>query len=179
MVILNYMGAHTSAQADLAVRRSMDALRRIVQAIRVASRAAERDFGLSGAQLFVLQRLAEAKSASVNELARRTLTHQSSVSVVLQRLVEKKLVQRDTSPADGRQVVLSLTPKGKQLVRKSPQAAQDRLIAAIHKLSPAHRKALACLLELVADDAIEARLAPPLFFEDSHNKQPRKSNGSR
>jgi len=55
-----------------------------VQALRVSSRAAERDVGLSAAQLFVLDRLAGADQAlCVNELAQRTLTHQSSVSVVV------------------------------------------------------------------------------------------------
>jgi DNA-binding MarR family transcriptional regulator len=152
----------------------MDSIRRIVQALRIASRAAERNYGLSAAQLFVLQRLAETPSASVNEVARRTLTHQSSASVVLHRLVEKKLVQRDVSPSDGRQVVLSLTARGRQLVRKSPQAEQDRLIAAIQALSPSHRQMLASLLERVADDAVGGGQTPSLFFEDSHHKAPRK-----
>ena len=35
----------------------MDALRRVVRALRVSARAAERRFGISGAQLFVLEKL--------------------------------------------------------------------------------------------------------------------------
>ena len=60
----------------------MDALRRVVRALRVSARTAERRFGISGAQLFVLERLAEASAPSVDDLAKRTLTHQSSVSLV-------------------------------------------------------------------------------------------------
>jgi DNA-binding MarR family transcriptional regulator len=59
----------------------LDAVRRIVQALRESSRQAERQVGLSGAQLFVLQKLAESPASSVNELAARTHTHQSSVSL--------------------------------------------------------------------------------------------------
>ncbi len=61
----------------------LDAIRRIVQALRESSRAAEKRVGLSGAQLFVLQTLGESPGLSLNELAERTRTHQSSVSVVV------------------------------------------------------------------------------------------------
>ena len=66
--------------------------------LRVASRAAERDVGLGAAQLFVLHKLEEAPRLSLNELAERTRTHQSSVSVVVRRLVNRGLVAR-TAPA--------------------------------------------------------------------------------
>src|SRR4051794_8130303 len=69
------------------VRAIMDAIRRIVRVLRVSSRAAEKQVGLSGAQLFVLHKLADTPALSLNELADRTRTHQSSVSVVVQRLV--------------------------------------------------------------------------------------------
>ena len=49
--------------ADPAARMILDAIRRIVQALRVASREAEASVGLSGAQLFVLQKLAAAERA--------------------------------------------------------------------------------------------------------------------
>src|SRR3954468_11045805 len=132
------MGSHTKAQdnspASDSARRVLDSIRRIAQSIRLASRAAERVSGLSGAQLFVLQKLADGEAASLNDLAARTLTHQSSVSVVVQRLVDRKLVTRAASRDDARRVVLSLTPAGRALVRKSPQAAQERLIEAIESL---------------------------------------------
>jgi len=56
------------------VRRVLDAVRRIVQVLRVSSRAAEKLVGLSAAQLFVLHRLEETQAISLNELAERTLT---------------------------------------------------------------------------------------------------------
>ena len=58
----------------------MDAVRRIVQALRRSSVAASSAVGLSGAQLFVLQQLSLAeKPLSLADLAARTLTDQSSV----------------------------------------------------------------------------------------------------
>ena len=72
-------------------REVLDAIRRIVQALRESSRAAEKGVGLSSAQLFVLQTLQETPGLSLNELAERTRTHQSSVSVVVTKLARQRL----------------------------------------------------------------------------------------
>ena len=170
------MGTHTT-QAD--ARRVMDAIRRIVKALRIASRAAEQRFGLSGAQLFVLQKLGEGKASSLNELADRTRTHQSSVSVVVQRLVDRRLVVRTPSKNDARRIVLSLTPKGQALVRAAPQAAQERLIESIEDLSAAKCRELASLLEKIAQSAVVDADPPPMLFEESHTSRKRKRNGPR
>jgi DNA-binding MarR family transcriptional regulator len=156
----------------------LDSIRRIVQTIRVASRAVERRFGLSAAQLFVLQRLSESEATSVNELAARTLTHQSSVSVVLSRLVARGLVARSTDRADARRVVLNVTAKGRALVRRAPAAAQERLIDAIDGLPAPKRRELADLLARVADHAADTAAPPALFFEEPKVTKG-NSNGSR
>jgi DNA-binding MarR family transcriptional regulator len=170
------MGSHTNA-ADS--RRVMDAIRRIVKSLRVASRDAERRLGLSGAQLFVLQKLAERQAQSINELADRTRTHQSSVSVVVHRLVDRRLVARTPAKNDARRIVLSLTEKGRTLVRQSPRAAPKRLIDSVEKLPVAKRHELAELLEKIAHDALGDSDPPPMFFEESTTQSKRKKNGSR
>lgn len=67
----------------------MNALRRIVRFSRLADREVEAACIISAAQLFVLHVLVDEPAASVSELARRTLTDQSSVSTVVARLVER------------------------------------------------------------------------------------------
>src|SRR3982751_2525470 len=57
----------------------VDALRRIVRGLHRSHRLAEQRWQLSAAQLLVLQRLADSPTSSVNELADRTYTHQSTV----------------------------------------------------------------------------------------------------
>jgi DNA-binding MarR family transcriptional regulator len=171
------MGAHTIssiAAGDPSVRGALDGIRRIVQALRSSSRSAEQRVGVSGAQLFVLQRLAAEPDLSVNELAERTLTHQSSVSVVVQRLVAKRLVGRHTSPADGRRAVLRLTQRGQALLETAPGAAQDRLIAGLLRLSSVERRTLARGLERLLDAMGEEGAAPaPMFFEEGGAEAPR------
>jgi DNA-binding MarR family transcriptional regulator len=145
-----------------------------VQALRISSRAAERNVGLSAAQLFVLDRLAGAdRPLSVNELAERTLTHQSSVSVVVQKLEQRGLIERLRSADDARRAQLSLTSVAKKLMKKAPRAAQDRIIDAVNTMPPNDRRKLAALLSELArqvgggDEADE----PSMFFEDRQAKR--------
>src|SRR5438046_2345829 len=84
-----------------------NALRKLVRAVRLSSNEVHRALGISGSQLFVLQQLIEAPKASLRDLARLTHTDHSSVSVVVARLVNRKLVARKTSAVDGRRVELS------------------------------------------------------------------------
>ncbi|HEX8792004.1 MAG TPA: MarR family transcriptional regulator [Polyangiaceae bacterium] len=118
------------------IRAVMDGLRRIVGDLRLSAREAERGAGISGAQLFVLQTLSESSAQSLNDLADRTLTDQSSVSVVVKRLVERKLVTRKPSEEDGRRVELALTAAGRRLLARCPEPTQARLVSALRRLSP-------------------------------------------
>jgi DNA-binding MarR family transcriptional regulator len=129
--------------------------------------------GLSGAQLFVLQKLAVEPALSVNELAERTLTHQSSVSVVVQRLLAKGLVARRWSPEDGRRAVVSLTRRGQALLKKAPGAAQDRLIAGLLRLGATERRTLAKGLERLLQAMGEGAAPAPMFFEEPPRRRRR------
>jgi DNA-binding MarR family transcriptional regulator len=169
------MGSHTSAfGAD--VRATLDAFRRIVQTLRSSSREAERHVGLSAAQLFALQQLASMAGASINDLAARTFTHQSSVSVVVQRLVSRRLVAKTTSADDRRRVRLSVTEAGRALLRRSPEPIQERLIAGIATLGAGERRALVGALTTIADTLAVGEGAPPMLFEDGKG---RKAAGRR
>jgi DNA-binding MarR family transcriptional regulator len=144
----------------------MDDLRRIVRGLRLSARAAERQFGLSSAQLFVLQRLAEARAPSLAELAERTLTDQSSVSVVVARLEERGLVARTRSTSDARRFELALSAAGHALLRQAPEPAQARLVAGLTSLRPAELRAVANALGLLSRLMGVSDEAPGLFFEE-------------
>lgn len=158
------------------IQKVLDAVRRIVRALRVSSRRAEKNLGLSGAQLFVLQKIGEGPGLSLNELAEKTLTHQSSVSVVVSRLVEKGFIERKVSKDDGRRMTLGLTATGKRCIRKSPEAVQRKLIAALELLPAAERRKLADLFTLVVSNAGLSHETPALLFEEESTRPrtPRK-----
>jgi DNA-binding MarR family transcriptional regulator len=139
----------------------LDGIRRLVQFLRVTGRP------VSSAQVFVLQTLAESPAPlSVNELAARTLTHQSSVSVVLKRLEESRLVSKRPGQ-DGRRVEVSLTGKGRQALRRMPDAPQGRLIAGLQRMAARQRRELARGLGgLLVALGVPSKGAPPMFFEE-------------
>lgn len=133
--------------SDGRVDALMDAFRRIVQALRSSHRAAAY-LNLTGAQLFVINALHDAhRPLSVRELAARTRTDPSTVSVVVTRLVKRGLVQRDRAADDSRRAELSLTRRGVSLQRKAPTTvAQERLLEALDSLSPRDAAVLQRLL---------------------------------
>jgi len=171
------MGSHAS---DEQVRAVVEGVRRLVRALRESSREAETRVGISGAQLFVLQQLAGAPALSVSDLAERTLTHQSSVSVVVQRLVTAGLVARTPSATDGRRSELRLTARGRNLLRSSPRLAQERFIDAVRALPGARRRQLAsCLHDVVARMRLDGGAAT-MFFEDGPARsRSRRTNARR
>jgi MarR family transcriptional regulator, lower aerobic nicotinate degradation pathway regulator len=155
----------------------LDDFRRIVRVLRESSRAAEGMLGVSGAQLFVLKALADAPVLSVNELAERTRTHQSTVSVVVRKLVERGFICRRTSESDARRLELELTQSGRALLGRAPLAAQDKLILGLENLPIPERKSLAAALKhLVQAMALEGE-APQMFFEE--DEAPAKGKGAR
>jgi len=171
-----HMGTQADAQAgerprgasaaDRATRDVLDAIRRIVRALRESSRAAERSVGIGAAQLFVLQRIAAAPGLSLNELAARTFTHQSSVSVVVSRLVERGLLTRTRGGGDdARRISISATPAGRALLARAPAAAQERLLAGLGLMGAGSRRQLAELLGRLVDSMALPDRNPPMFFE--------------
>lgn len=160
------MGSHSSDGERGDTRAILDAIRSIVRALRESSRAAEKRLGLSGAQLFVLLKLSGTRALSLKELAERTLTHQSSVSVVASKLVDGGFVERAPSRIDRRRIELTLTRKGRALLGRAPEAAQDQLIAAIEALSGPRRRSLAKELRALASAMSVSARVPTMFFEE-------------
>jgi DNA-binding MarR family transcriptional regulator len=151
--------------------RILDDLRRIVRVLRESSRTAERELGVSGAQLFALKVVAQVPSLSLGEVAVRTRTHQSTVSVVVKRLVAAGLVRKVADDDDARRVVLQVTERGRALLRRAPEAGQERLLAGLARLPQARRTALAAHLgELAIAMGLEGEPAP-MFFEDAPRRR--------
>lgn len=144
----------------------MDSLRAVVRALRISTRAVEKEIGISGAQLFVLQQLEDAPARSVNDLADRTSTHQSSVSTVVSRLVERGLARREASPVDGRRMEISITERGRRLLENAPRTAQLRMQDAMRRLGPERVNALAENLEALVREAGFSSDPVSMFFEE-------------
>lgn len=151
--------------------RVLNAFRNLVKALRLADRAGLKKHGLGSSQIYILHALGRESQLSVNELAQRTGTDQSTVSVVVNKLVEKGFVASNRAESDGRRVELSLTPKGRQVLRNLPPPVQESIVAGVSRLPPARARVLAdTLQEIVRGLGIDDEHPPMMFEEDGRSK---------
>ncbi len=158
------------AATNVEIEPVFNSLRRLVHSLHAASRESERQLGVTGAQLFVLTQLRESPSLSINALAERTMTHQSTVSVVVRRLVRRKLVKKVRAADDARRVELTLTPAGSRLLKRAPEVMQVRLARAIESMNADDRAALARGLGHLVSEFGAADAPVTMFFETLGNR---------
>ena len=144
----------------------LNSFRGLVKALRLADRAGLKEHGLGASQLYVLHELKRDSPLSVNDLAERTATDQSTVSVVVAKLIDKGFVARERDEKDARRLNLTLTAKGLLTVRNLPPPIQHLIIEGVQRLPPPRAKALAESLRdickvLGIDDA-----HPPMLLAD-------------
>ena len=164
--VVNQPESPTAAEQRV-IAEVMDGIRAVVRALRLNTRAIEKQLGISLAQLWVLQILAEKPADSLNELALATATHQSSVSVVVRRLVEREFVTRTTAHEDKRRVRIELTESGRALLAEAPPTVQVSLVAGLRRLPPEGREQLGILMrEWLTASGLDLSSAPPMLMED-------------
>jgi len=136
----------------------------VVGALARSARSVERRTGVTTAQLFVLRQLGERGRLSLTEVAERTLTRQSTVSVVVSRLVKQGLVRRVRAADDRRRLELSLTVAGRRVLADAPEPTTGRLLNALDQLTGAQLAALRSGLDaLIGALGLERRSASMLF----------------
>jgi DNA-binding MarR family transcriptional regulator len=140
-------------------------LRVVVGALSQSARAVERRTGITNAQLFLLQQIESAGPLSVSELAQRARTQQSTVSIVVARLVRARLATSVRTAADARRAAVSLTTGGRALLRRAPTPPTADVLRAVERLSPLNARRLADgLAALVRSLGLLSR-PPGLLFE--------------
>ena len=120
---------------------------------RLREQANPGDFTWS--QKSVLIRLEREGPATVTTLARAEGMRPQSMGATVSTLEQAGLVTGSPDPADGRQTILSITPRCRELIRATRAAKEDWLFHAIQaKLAPQEQDELAralALLNRVAD----------------------------
>ncbi len=100
------------------------ALRRIIRATDFSAKVLARETELTTSQLLVLQLLEPNKSLTVGEVAKHVNLNQATVTTIVDRLEERQLVRRHKGKADRRQVFVSLTQEGKDMLTQAPKLLQ-------------------------------------------------------
>ncbi len=108
--------------------------RLIYGSVRQHFREVEQTCGISGSQVWILQEVARKNGIGVSELAGLLSIHQSTCSLLVEKLVARGLIIKERSTQDQRRVGLSLTETAGALLAKAPGPAQGVLPEALMRL---------------------------------------------
>lgn len=140
------------------------ALRRIMRAVDIHSRKLEREAGLSGPQLVLMQALRELGAVPIGTLARHVQVSQATATVLVDRLEAKGLAARGRCAEDGRKVLVRLTGAGTRQLRRAPQPLQAHFVERFRRLADWEQTQILSSLQHVGQmmDAQDIAAAPLL-----------------
>ena len=110
--------------SDIRCRELLGLIRKISQAVDVHSKYLNKNFGLTGPQLVMLQELSDGE-LTVSGLARRISLSQGTVTDIIHRLEKKDLIIKRRSNQDKRRVLITLSEKCKDLLALAPPPLQE------------------------------------------------------
>lgn len=153
-----------ACMTDPTIEAVLISLRRIIRATDIHSRNLIKTSGLTAPQLLILQALVRTPYLSISELARELILGQATVSIILDRLESRDLIQRRKSEQDKRRTELSLTETGRLAVTGAPLPLQDRFVDSFTALEDWEQTHILSALQRVAQmmDARDLDAAPVL-----------------
>jgi MarR family transcriptional regulator, organic hydroperoxide resistance regulator len=141
-------------------------LRRIVKALQTYSQEVRSAYGLTGPQLWALKTLQRKGRITIGRLASALAVHQSSVSILVDRLEKRRLVRRIRRPDDRRVVQVELTARGATLAADAPEAAQGRLLHALATMPAEQLRRTRRVVEQLVDAMEAGDVNARFFFSD-------------
>ena len=130
----------TDATLATALRISVSRLARRLRVERLAPELAEP--ALSDTQLAALATLERHGAMTPGELAEHEKVQPPSMTRVIAALADWELVTRSPDPTDRRQVILSVTSRGRELVQQVRRRREAWLARRLAELTPQERAAL-------------------------------------
>jgi len=109
---------------NLRCRELVLLLRKITQAIDLHSKHLNKNFGLTGPQLIILQELTNGE-ITVSQLALRVSLSQGTVTDIIHRLEKKNLIIKRRSNEDKRRVMITLSERCRHILDLSPPPLQE------------------------------------------------------
>jgi len=162
----------TRLRPDLRVLQS---LRRIIRAVEVHSRKLASSYNVTGHQLVCLLTIQEKGPLTATAIASEIHLSPSTVVGILDRLEEKKLIQRKRDEKDRRQVHVIITDIGRELVEQAPSPLQEKLAQALLNLPELEQDTIALSLEKIVDLMEAGQIEAPPILEAGSREIPDKN----
>jgi DNA-binding MarR family transcriptional regulator len=109
-------------------------LRIVIRTAQQHSTWIEKQCGVNGTQLWIMQELFDAGALRVGEIAKKLAIHQTTTSNLLDALEKRDYITKARDRSDQRVVQVKLTPAGKALLARAPRPARGLLPTALEKL---------------------------------------------
>jgi DNA-binding MarR family transcriptional regulator len=132
----------TSTQLAMTLR---DAITRLNRRLRQARPVGD----LTVTQLSALTSLEFAGALTPRELAEAERVRPPTMTRIVAKLEERGLVQRSPHPTDGRQVILSATQGGREMLAQFERQRNEWLARRLAELTPEERDALRRAAEIL------------------------------
>jgi MarR family transcriptional regulator, organic hydroperoxide resistance regulator len=107
----------------------------IYGSVRQHFREVKRTCGISGSQVWILHELAHADGIGVSELAEKMSIHQSTCSLLVEKLVRAGYVKKTRLTTDQRRVELEISKTGRRVLERAPGPHEGVLPEALADLS--------------------------------------------
>lgn len=130
--------------------RALAAIRRIVHAVDRHSKTVERASGLTLPQLVVLAAVRAQGEVTSARLSAAVSLSPATVTLVLDNLEARGLVERYRNQEDRRVVHSRLTARGSDVLAKAPGYLHERFVEGFVRLAPARQELILGALEEVA-----------------------------
>ncbi len=131
--------------------RIVQSFRRIIRAIDLHSHQLATRHKITGPQLGCLQAIKEHGPITSARLAQKIFLSPSTIVGIIDRLEEKKLVERKRESKDRRLIHICITAAGDDLIAAAPSLLQDTLISALAELPEAEQLSITLTLEKLVD----------------------------
>lgn len=125
------------------------AIRKIIRSVDIHSKWLRQQAGVTSPQLIILKEIKHNKSISTTVLASKISLSQSTVTNILDRLVERNLVVRTRDTSDKRVWFLALTSDGQAIVDNSPSLLQKKFIDKFSSLPEWQQTQMVSNLQLI------------------------------
>ena len=126
------------------------ALRRVIRAADLDAKDLARQTGLTTSQLLVLELLEASGEMTVGGIAREVGLAQGTVTSLIDRLVERGLLNRRRANQDRRQVKVALSDPGRALLAAAPTPLQRRFLESFSRLRDWEQTAILSSLQRLA-----------------------------
>ena len=124
---------------------------RCYQSFERVSATHVRTLGLTPSQFDIVVTLGNTEGMTFKELGERTLITKGTLTGVVDRLVDRGLVERCECPSDGRSTIVRLTRRGERVFDEVFEPHLAHLLPAFEELSEADRAALAKRLKMLRE----------------------------